>query len=388
MASVGSPDRAHGGRGEVTLTVPLALSPQQAAKALHFRSICLAYQHELAAGVSGKVAFKVAEVRARREHIPATYLFHVARAVQLMRREGQPITRWSRLSLVTGGVHVIPADPLRVWIDGLGEVRGELFRLLSVAPHAVPRPDPGLGALLAERARIEAADRERPGWPGAVPRVRKAVLFRGPGGGWRMVTTVGIPDLDLVQASSRVRAGLDVGLSPLGVLATSDGRTEVLALVGLSPAEVSRTEARARQRLLDKGLAPAVIRAYLLPWRQAVYLQGLSALAPLLERLPGITHLSTEGLQLGQPQDLVEQNLARLTRPYGLPDVMECLPAWCRQSGTTLQAVDRSYSSHTCPCCGGPVVPGRMHVTCPGCGHSGNRHAWAAEVLMQRGARR
>jgi Putative transposase DNA-binding domain len=387
MASVGSPDRGHGGRGAVTLTVPLVLSQSQAVEALRIRAVCIEYQHDLVGGLAGRAAFRVAEIRARREQIPATYLFHIARAVQLMRREGQPITRWSRLSLITGGVHVAPVDPLRVWIDGLGEVRAEMFRLLSADPRAVPRPGPGLGGLLAERARIEAADRERPGWPGgAVPHVRKAVLCRGPGG-WRMVTTVGIPDLGLMQAPSRVRAGLDIGLRPLGVLADSVGHTEVLALRGMTPAEASRTEMRVRDLLLTRGVMPEVVRAYLLPWRQAVYLGGLAALTPLLERLPELSSLAIEGLQLSRPRDRVERNLSRLTGPYALPDVLECLPGWCRQSGTVLQSVDSSYSSHMCPRCGGSVLPGRVRVTCPACGHSGDRHAWAAQILMQRGAR-
>lgn len=202
-----------------------------------------------------------------------------------------------------------------------------------------------------------------------------------------MVTTIGIPDLGLVQASLRARAGLDVGLHPLGVLADNKGRTEVLALEGLTPADVSRTETRVRELLLAKGVSSEVVRAYLLPWQQTKYLWGLAALASLLEKLPELSHLSIEGLQLAHPRDRVERSLAKLTRPYGLSDVLSCLPEWCRQSGTVLLKVDRAYSSRTCPRCGGGVEPGRVQVTCLGCGHVGNRHEWAAEVLMQRGER-
>jgi Putative transposase DNA-binding domain len=384
----GSSARGHGGGGAVTLRLPLALSPRQDAEALRIRRVCLGFQHELADGLSGRAAFKVAGLRAAQHDVPPTYLMHVARAVSLMRREGHRLTRWSRLALITGGEQVRVLGPQQVCVAGLGVVRGELFRLLGVDPRTVPRPAPGLAALLAERARIEAAEREESSWPGASPAVRKVVLLRRSGGEWWAAADVVVPDLGLVPVVRRVMAGLDVGLSPLGVLATDDGRVLQYELGGVTAGEIRRTERLARRRCLDRGLTPAQFRLHRLHWRQAIHAHGLAALSPLLEQLPTLSSLATEGLSLTVPRDAFEVQLSRYTRPFGLPEVLSCLPEWCRQSGTVLREVDGSYSSRTCPRCGGGVMPGRVHVACPACGHSGNRHAWAAEVLMQRGARR
>ncbi|WP_407573037.1 zinc ribbon domain-containing protein [Deinococcus altitudinis] len=364
------------------------MSPYERGELERIQGVALAYQHQLAAGLTGPAAFAVAERTAHQERVPLTYLYHLARAAATLRRQGEPVTPWSRVRLISGGEHVQVVDPLRVRIAGVGEVRGELFRLLCVDPRLMPEPLPGLAGVLHERAALSVVDAQRPGWPGDTPpNIRKAVICSVSRLEWVLFATIDVPEVSgLSPASKRTRAGLDIGVDPLAVLVREGRVAERMALDNPTVVELANYERGVQQWFVAKGLQ-ARFASEALTWRQALYHRGLATLSPLIASLPGLQRLAVERLDLQQPTDQVTRLFSARARPFGLADVMAALPAWCQQSGTQLIRVDPSYSSQTCPECGADAIRRRSRLRCDRCGFAGDVHASAARVILQRGGR-
>ena len=381
-----SATRSHGGGG-LTLRIPLALSPYDRGELERIQGVALSYQHRLSAGLTGPAAFAVAERIAYTERVPLTYLHHLARAAATLRRQDEPVTPWSRVRLISGGEHIQVVDPLRVQITGIGEVRSEAFRLLSVDPRRMPESLPGLAGVLQERAALAVLDAQRPGWPGGEPPVvRKAVICSVSRLEWILFMTIDMPELlGLAPLAERIRGGLDIGVDPLAVLFQEGAGVERMALTPTAAA-LADHERGVQQWFITKGLQ-AQFALESLTWRQVLYQRGLAALSPLLTALPGLQRLAVERLDLQRPTDQVSRLFSAWVRPYGLADVMAALPAWCIQSDTTLVRVDRSYSSQVCPVCGASAVRRRSQLRCAGCGFAGDVHGSAARVILQRGGR-